>query len=272
MPIKIGTSGFLYDHWRGRLYDPSDRGQELEAYARSFDTVELNVTFYRMPGSATFRSWASRVPPGFVFAVKASRYLTHVRRLRDPQDAVELLLERANELGTHLGPILLQLPPDLPVDLDAMDATLTAFPRSIQVAVEPRHPSWFTPALKALLERHGAALCLADRRGPLTPQWRTTSWMYVRFHGGGATPRSCYSGRALDAWVDRLAQEEAGPNGFAYFNNDHHGCALRDAAAFSDRLHRAGIATSRVGPIGDDILIDRRTGGSGTPALRMREG
>ena len=167
MPIRIGTSGFLYDHWRGRLYDPSDRGQELEAYARSFDTVELNVTFYRMPASATFRSWASRVPPGFVFAVKASRYLTHVRRLRDPQDAVELLLERAIELGAHLGPILLQLPPDLPVDLDALDATLTAFPPSIQVAVEPRHPSWFTPALKALLEHHGCGAL--PRRPSRTP-------------------------------------------------------------------------------------------------------
>ncbi len=145
VPIRIGTSGFLYEHWRGRLYEPADRGRELERYARAFDTVELNVTFYRMPSSATFRSWASRVPPEFVFAVKASRYLTHIRRLRDPQDAVMLLLERAQELGPHLGPILLQLPPDLPIDLDALDAALDAFPRSIRVAVEPRHPSWFAP-------------------------------------------------------------------------------------------------------------------------------
>jgi len=259
MTMRIGTSGFLYDHWRGRLYGASDRGRELEAYAASFDTVELNVTFYRMPSSATFRSWAARVPPRFVFAVKASRYLTHVRRLRDPGDAVAYLLERAMELGPHLGPILVQLPPDLPADLDALQATLDAFPPSIQVAVEPRHRSWFTPGLEALLEGRGAALCLADRRGPITPQWQTTSWTYLRFHGGRSTPRSCYDGRALDRWVNRLADLDARPDGFAYFNNDHHGCALRDAAAFAERLVRAGIATSQVAPLGDDILVDQRS-------------
>jgi uncharacterized protein YecE (DUF72 family) len=257
VPIRIGTSGFLYEHWRGRLYDPADRGRELERYAQAFETVELNVTFYRMPSSATFRAWASRVPPAFTFAVKASRYLTHVRRLRDPGDAVELLLDRAQELGPHLGPILLQLPPDMPADLDALDATLDAVPRSIRVAVEPRHDSWFTSRFEALLAHHGAALCLADRRGPITPQWRTTTWTYLRFHAGRATPRSCYSGRALDAWVDRLAEAGATPDGYAYFNNDR---ALRDAAALAERLRHAGIPTSPVEPLGDDILIDRRSG------------
>jgi uncharacterized protein YecE (DUF72 family) len=258
MPIRIGTSGFLYEHWRGRLYDPPDRGQELETYAGAFETVELNVTFYRMPSSATFRSWASRVPPGFVFAVKASRYLTHIKRLRDPADSVAFLLERALELGPHLGPILLQLPPDLPADLSALEATLDAFPRSIRVAVEPRHASWFSSSMEAILRRHDAALCLADRRGPVTPLWRTTSWTYLRFHAGRASPRSCYSERALDAWVDRLLEGGAATDGYVYFNNDHHGCALRDAAALAVRLQRAGIATSQVAPFGDEILVDRR--------------
>jgi uncharacterized protein YecE (DUF72 family) len=146
----------------------------------------------------------------------------------------------------------------MPADLDALEATLAAFPRSIEVAVEPRHPSWFTPALKALLERRAAALCLADRRGPVTPLWRTSPWTYLRFHGGRATPRSCYSGMALDAWVERLTDPDATTDGFVYFNNDHHGCALRDAAAFAERLGRAGIPTSRVEHIDDDVLIDRR--------------
>ena len=246
MPIRIGTSGFLYDHWRGRLYDPSDRGQEPR-----------HTPAHSTPSSSTSPSIGCLRRDVSVLARRASHRLRvcgQGQPLPHPcpptprsAGAVELLLERAVELGAHLGPILLQLPPDLPVDLDALDTTLTAFPPSVQVAVEPRHPSWFTPALKALLEQQAAAVCLADRRGPLTPQWRTTSWTYLRFHGGRATPRSCYSGRALDAWVERLAQAEVGPDGFAYFNNDHHGCALRDAAAFSDRLHRAGIAASRVG-------------------------
>jgi hypothetical protein len=120
-----------------------------------------------MPASATFRSWASRVPSGFTFAVKASRYLTHVRRLQDPRDAVSFLMDRAGELGPHLGPILLQLPPDMTIDLDRLADTLDAFPSSTRVAVEPRHPSWYTDACRAVLTEHGAALCLADRRGPL---------------------------------------------------------------------------------------------------------
>ena len=117
MAVRIGTSGFIYEHWRGRFYPPSARGSELEHYAGLFDTVELNVTFYRMPSAATFRSWAARVPEGFLFAVKASRYLTHIKRLREPEDSVKFLVERASELGSHLGPILLQLPPDMPADI-----------------------------------------------------------------------------------------------------------------------------------------------------------
>ena len=254
--IRIGTSGFLYEHWRGRFYPPSARGTELEHYAERFDTVELNVTFYRLPSSATFRAWAARVPDGFVYAVKASRYLTHVRRLRDPRGSVDLLMERAGELGPHLGPVLLQLPPDLPADLEHLAETLEAFPRSVRVAVEPRHESWFSEDLRRLLTEHGVALCLADRRGPLTPMWRTAAWTYVRFHGGRASPRSCYGTRALEAWASRLA-ELAAPDddvSYAFFNNDRHGCALRDAAAFARCLGAEGIRVRGIPDIGDEVV------------------
>jgi uncharacterized protein YecE (DUF72 family) len=254
--IRIGTSGFLYDHWRGRFYTPSARGSELELYAEQFETVELNVTFYRMPAAATFRSWAARVPDGFPFAVKASRYLTHVLRLREPREPVAFLMERASELGPHLGPILLQLPPDMPADLPRLEATLDAFPATAQVAVEPRHPSWFNEELRSLLTTRNAALCLADRRGPLTPQWRTADWTYLRFHGGRARPRPCYSDRALDSWAERVRDDGgADTNGFAYFNNDHQGCALRDSAVFGRRLVERGVAVGRVPDIGDEVLI-----------------
>ena len=202
--IRIGTSGFIYEHWRRRFYPPSARGSELELYARIFDTVELNVTFYRMPPSATFRSWAARVPEGFLFAVKASRYLTHVRRLQEPRPSVDLLVERASELGLHLGPILIQLPPDLEVDMKALEGTLDAFPPGLRLAVEPRHSSWFTDDLRQSLTDRGVGLCLADRRGPITPIWRTADWTYLRFHAGRGTPRSCYEGRELEAWAGRL--------------------------------------------------------------------
>jgi len=237
MAIRIGTSGFLYEHWRRRFYPPSARGSELEWYAQTFDTVELNVTFYRMPPASTFRSWAARVPAGFLFAVKASRYLTHVKRLKEPRSSVELLVERARELGSHLGPILIQLPPDLEVDLPALEETLDAFPTGLRLAVEPRHGSWFVDDLRRTLTDRNVALCVADRRGPITPLWRTADWGYFRFHAGRAKPRSCYGLGELERWSERV---EAGwgrdATGFAYFNNDGNGCALRDASCFARQL------------------------------------
>jgi uncharacterized protein YecE (DUF72 family) len=257
MAIRIGTSGFIYEHWRRRFYPPPARGSELELYARTFDTVELNVTFYRMPPSSTFRSWAARVPEGFLFAVKASRYLTHVRRLKEPRASVELLVERASELGSHLGPILIQLPPDLELDLVALEETLDAFPAGIRLAVEPRHASWFVEDVRAALTERNVALCVADRRGPITPLWRTADWSYLRFHAGRAMPRSCYSSRELETWADRL---EAGwgpaATGFVYFNNDGNGCALRDASVYARALDRRGVELASLPDVSDDVLLD----------------
>ena len=208
-----------------------------------------------MPSSATFRGWAARVPDGFVFAVKASRYLTHIRRLREPKEPVAVLMERAGELGSHLGPVLLQLPPDMPADLDRLAATLEAFPPSVRIAFEPRHASWFTAELRDLLTRHGVALCLADRRGPLMPAWRTADWGYLRFHAGRGRPASCYTEAALATWA-AFTQEQYEPAAtvFAYFNNDHAGCALRDAAVFGRLLGDAGSEVARLPEIPDDVL------------------
>ena len=257
MAIRIGTSGFIYEHWRHRFYPPSARGSELELYARTFDTVELNVTFYRMPPSSTFRSWAARVPEGFIFAVKASRYLTHVRRLKEPASSVGFLVERAGELGSHLGPILIQLPPDLELDLAALEATLDAFPAGIRLAVEPRHASWFVEDVRRALTERNVALCVADRRGPITPLWRTADWTYLRFHAGRATPRSCYGPGELETWAERL---EAGwgrdPAGFVYFNNDGNGCALRDASLYAHALDRRGVHVVNLPVVPDDVLVD----------------
>jgi uncharacterized protein YecE (DUF72 family) len=251
----------LYEHWRERFYAPSARGLELEAFSARFDTVELNVTFYRMPQAATFRSWAGRVPPGFIFAVKASRYVTHTLRLREPAEPVAFLLQRAAELGSHLGPVLLQLPPDMSIDLGRLSATLDAFPRTIKVAVEPRHASWYTEGFRRLLERHGAALCLADRRGPLMPLWRTTEWGYLRFHGGRARPASCYSAAAITKSAESIHQMW-GTNStvYAYFNNDHAGCALRDAARLGRDLEQRGVAVGRVPDVPEGVVLPPATG------------
>jgi uncharacterized protein YecE (DUF72 family) len=250
MPLWIGTSGWQYGHWRGRLYPrglPTD--QWFERYAEVFDTVELNVTFYRQPRPAVFESWARRAPEGFLFAVKASRFLTHIRRLRAPRESVERLMEGASRLGSHLGPILVQLPPDMPAEPARLDETLAAFPRDVRVTVEPRHASWFTDEVREILRRRGAALCWADRRGPRTPAdptWATAPWAYVRFHGGRGLPPGCYGERALAGWLERLrAAWPAEADHFLYWNNDHRGCAPRDAAVFAQLARRAGLAVMR---------------------------
>ena len=255
MTVRIGTSGFLYEHWRGNFYPAASRGAELEYYATRFDLVELNVTFYRMPSRATFQAWANRVPDGFTFAVKASRYLTHIRRLKDPGEPVAFLLERIRELGPHLGPVLVQLPPDMPVDLDGMARTLDAFPPAIRVAVEPRNASWFCEPFRRLLSDHGAALCLADRRGRITPEWRTADWTYLRFHAGRASPAPCYGSAALATWAGYLRSGwGSDPDAYAFFNNDHRACALRDASTFGRLLVDEGVAVRRIPDVGDDVL------------------
>jgi uncharacterized protein YecE (DUF72 family) len=245
--VWIGTSGWQYDDWRGRFY-PAQAPVRLwlEEYASRFAVVESNNAFYRLPGRSTFEAWAERTPDDFVMTVKVSRYLTHIRRLREPREPVGRFVGRIGGLGEKLGPVLLQLPPQLRIDARRLDRTLAEFPTGVRVAVEFRHDSWYTNEIRDLLERHEAALCLADRRGPLTPVWRTTPWTYLRFHEGRARPRPSYGRAALDSWARRLAEGwTPAEDCFVFFNNDHRGCAPRDAARFATLCRRAGLRPSR---------------------------
>ncbi|GIF15932.1 DUF72 domain-containing protein [Actinoplanes teichomyceticus] len=211
--LWIGTSGWQYRDWRptggddtGFLY-PAGLPQRLwlEHYAERFATVEVNNAFYRLPERDTFAAWRERTPDGFVVAVKMSRYLTHIKRLREPAEPVARFLDRAQGLGDKLGPVLLQLPPTLRADLPALEETLARFPAWVRVAVEPRHPTWFTAECEQLLRRHGAALCWADRKSrPITPLWRTADFGYLRFHEGTARPWPRYGRSALRSWLDRM--------------------------------------------------------------------
>ncbi len=247
MALIVGTSGWQYDDWAGTFYPEGlPKSRWLEYYASRFSTVESNSAFYRLPRRELFESWATRTPADFVMSVKASRYLTHVRRLREPQEPVRRLLERVEGLGSKRGPILLQLPPNLHWDPQLLAATLSEFPEETRVAVEVRHESWLVDDLRRVLEDHGAAFCLTDRRNQRSPLWRTASWGYVRFHEGTASPLPSYGRTALGGWADRIAslwssEEEV----FCYFNNDTGACAPRDAARFASAADRHGISTSR---------------------------
>jgi uncharacterized protein YecE (DUF72 family) len=236
MPVLVGTSGWQYRHWRDVFYPQGvPQRQWLEYYAGRFGTVENNGTFYRLPGAEVFGQWRARTPDGFVMAVKASRYLSHVRRLRDPAEPVRRMLDAFRGLRDALGPVLIQLPPDMTVDLARLDGVLSQFPPDVRVAVEPRHPSWWDDRTRDVLAARGAALCWADRAGgPVTPLWHTADWGYLRFHEGTADPWPRYAARALRDWADRVAG--TWPNGatvYCYFNNDQGGAALLDAAAFT---------------------------------------
>ncbi|MER6185400.1 DUF72 domain-containing protein [Streptomyces sp. NPDC001652] len=240
MTVFVGTSGWQYKDWRGVLY-PSGCPVRLwlEEYAGQFSTVEINNAFYRLPSRETFASWRDRVPRDFVVAVKASRFLTHVKRLRDPEEPVHRLLSHAEGLGSRLGPVLLQLPPTLRADPDLLDACLARFPSSTRVAVEPRHESWWSPRTRGVLESRGAALCWADVRArPVAPLWRTADWGYVRFHEGRAKEWPRYGRRSLETWAGRVRDTWAeGEDVYAYFNNDPNGAAVEDARTF-DKLLR----------------------------------
>ncbi|MCA2222456.1 DUF72 domain-containing protein [Nonomuraea aurantiaca] len=234
MATLVGTSGWQYKDWRGILYSQGvPQRLWLETYGETFPTVESNNAFYRLPSPESFAGWRDRTPDGFVMAVKASRFLTHIKRLADPEEPVERLMNAASALKDKLGPILLQLPPTLKADPDRLARCLDCFPKHVRLAVEPRHPSWWTDEVREILEARDAALCWADRLGrPVSPLWRTAGWGYVRLHEGRATPWPSYGDTALKTWAGRV--KEAGwRDAYVYFNNDPGGAAVRNANRFA---------------------------------------
>jgi uncharacterized protein YecE (DUF72 family) len=249
--LLIGTSGWQYRDWRPPKENPQDRPYLyparlpqrlwLEHYVGHFRVVEINNAFYRLPERGTFAQWRARTPDDVRFAVKMSRYLTHIKRLKDPAEPVARFLGRAEALGDKLGPVLLQLPPTLRADVAALDETLNLFPRHIRVAVEPRHESWWTEEVRDVLKRHGAALSWADRKGrPVTPLWDTADFGYLRLHEGAAEPWPRYDPAALSEWLNRITRTT-----WVFFNNDPGGAAVIDASAFAALARRRGFEVTR---------------------------
>jgi uncharacterized protein YecE (DUF72 family) len=229
--IRIGCSGWNYRHWREVVYPkglPAKRW--LEHYATLFDTVEVNTTFYRLPNRTAVEGWAAQTPPEFVFAVKASRYLTHVKRLADVATGVERFYERIDPLieVRKLGPVLWQLPPTFRRDDERLAAALSALPAG-RHCFEFRHDSWFAPEVYELLRRRNAALVIGDTpTRPFQAHELTADWTFVRFHYGSRGRNGNYSDRELSEWADRIGRWRREAEVYAYFNNDWNGYAVRN--------------------------------------------
>jgi uncharacterized protein YecE (DUF72 family) len=239
--LFVGCSGWEYKHWR-RVFYPTDvaRRRWLAYYASQFDTVEINSSFYRLPSVSSLRSWDDETPKPFLFALKASRYLTHFKRLMDPGEPLQRLFERARTLGSKLGPVLYQLPPGWSVNIDRLATFLRALPRELPVArgrsvrlrhvIEFRDKSWYADEVLELLAGHGVALCLHDMPGSESGKRLVGPFVYLRFHGADARYSGGYGSRRLRRWADWLAEaRHSGRDLHVFFNNDVGGHAPRDA-------------------------------------------
>jgi uncharacterized protein YecE (DUF72 family) len=238
-PVHVGCSGWNYRDWRGVIYPeglPARRW--LERYAELFDTVEVNNTFYRLPSHSAVESWVKQTPKEFVIAVKASRYLTHVKRLRELRQGVRRYFDAIKPLADSpkLGPVLWQLPASFRRDDDRLGAALKQLTRG-RHCFEFRHQSWFVPEVYELLRRHRAALVIGDDpERPFQSHEITAGWTYIRFHRGNRGRRGNYSERELERWRRRIASWRSEVEVFAYFNNDWEGFAPNNARWLADRL------------------------------------
>jgi len=227
----IGTSGWHYDDWRGLFY-PQElaKSKWLEFYAQHFNTVELNNSFYRLPSEKAFDNWREASPAGFIFAVKVSRFITHIKRLKNVEEPMQNFLERADLLNNKLGPLLYQLPPNMKRDDERLKAFLTTLPVRYRHVFEFRHGSWFDDGVFNILKRYNAGWCVFDMPDFTSPVVATADFAYVRFHGSTGLYWSNYSDKELSSWAKRIAK--LGENlkaVYIYFNNDVAGYALSNA-------------------------------------------
>jgi uncharacterized protein YecE (DUF72 family) len=238
--VHVGCSGWVYRHWKGGFY-PNGLPQKrwFEHYASKFDTVEINASFYRLPLPSTFVGWREKAPPGFRYAIKVNRFITHMKKLLDCEAEVNRFIELARLLGPTLGPLLYQLPPSLHKNVERLDAFLSRLPKDLEQVVEFRHKSWYDEEVLALLDRHGIGFVSHDLKGLVSPRWASGRTAYVRFHGAGGKYWGRYSDEALLEWTDWLIeQRSSGKSCWCYFNNDIHGHAIEDARTLKSMVNQ----------------------------------
>jgi len=236
----IGTSGWHYDDWRCRFYpEKLPRTKWLEFYAGYFPTVELNNSFYRLPSEKAFTNWRDSSPTGFTFAVKVSRFITHIKRLKSTEEAVENFTKRARILGEKLGPLLYQLPPNTHRNDETLESFLASLPHGLKHVIEFRHQSWLEEEVFEILRKYNAGLCVFDMPSFTCPLVATADFAYVRFHGSEGLYSSSYSDEELADWAKRIADLAASLDTvYIYFNNDVAGFAIRNAMTIRDYLEK----------------------------------
>lgn len=234
--IKIGTSGWTYPHWKKVFYPVNwPKSRWLEYYVQHFDTIELNATFYRLPKPKTFENWNARTPDHFLWALKASKYITHTKRLKDPGEPLDRFYTAASGLKEKLGPILFQLPPSLPFDDREFGRFCQSLHRSRRHTLEVRHPSWISDRLFAILKNYNIAFCIADTAGRYPyHEVVTADFIYVRLHGSKKLYASEYSEGELQTWAEKI--KAWGKDTYLYFDNDFSGYAVKNARRLKEIL------------------------------------
>lgn len=231
--LHIGTSGWHYEHWQGPFYPENLPSEEwLAYYAERFPTVEINNSFYQLPSADTLQNWRRDLPKGFLFSIKASRYITHMKKLKDPDEALRNFLERISEPGDTLGPILFQLPPKWNVNPQRLRSFLEKLPQEHRFVFEFRDASWFDEKVYEILAAKNAAFCIYELSGKPSPRKVTADWVYVRLHGPGEAYQGKYESESLAGWMGAFSTwMRQGKDVFCYFDNDQAGYAVQNAFA-----------------------------------------
>ena len=238
MHYYIGTSGWHYEHWTTRFYlEGLPKTEWLRFYASQFDTVEINNSFYRLPSEPTFANWYENSPANFVFAVKMSRYVTHIKRLKDTEEAVERFISRAEGLKDKLGPILYQLPPNMRRSDEVLEHILPTLPQGFKHVFEFRHQSWFEDRVLGTLHKYNTGFCVFDMPNLECPLVATSDFAYIRFHGSTELYSSDYSDRELALWAERIKGLAHNlKEVYIYFNNDAEAFAVKNALTLGKYL------------------------------------
>ncbi|MBE0414966.1 MAG: DUF72 domain-containing protein [Dehalococcoidia bacterium] len=238
MKYYIGTSGWVYPHWRDVFYPPKlAQSKWLEFYTGHFPTVELNNSFYRLPSEKAFSNWRDTSPDGFLYAVKVSRFITHIKRLKDVEEPVATFLSLARHLNQKLGPLLYQLPPNMHRNDERLDSFLSLLPGGLRHVIEFRHESWLDEGVFEILRKHNVGFCVFDMPGLPCPLEATADFSYIRFHGSSGLYFSCYTDEELEDWARKIAELARNLDTvYIYFNNDAEGYAVRNAQMMAEKL------------------------------------